>query len=53
MRYCPDNIGRDTIRRDANLYEAYFAKLLVRVTCDCPTSKCPFRGCATGSTNIP
>ena len=28
MRYCPDNIGRDTIRRD----EAYIAKLLLRVT---------------------
>ena len=32
MIYCPDNIGRDTIRRDANLYEAYIAKLLLRVT---------------------
>ena len=32
MRYCPDNISRDTIRRDANLYEAYIANLLLRVT---------------------
>ena len=32
MRYCPDNIGRDTISRDANLYDAYIAKLLLRVT---------------------
>ena len=39
MRYCPDNIGRVTIRRDANFYEAYIAKLLIRITRDCPTSK--------------
>ena len=32
MRYCPDNIGRDTISRDANLHDAYIAKLLLRVT---------------------
>ena len=32
MRYCPDNIGRDTISRDANLYDAYIVKLLLRVT---------------------
>ena len=32
MRYCPDNIGRHTIRRDANLYEAYIAEPLLRVT---------------------
>ena len=32
MRYCSDNIGRDTISRDANLYDAYIAKLLLRVT---------------------
>ena len=35
-----ESIGRDTFRRDANLYEAYIAKLfLIRVRHDCTTSK--------------
>ena len=49
MRYCPDNIGRDTIRRDANLCEAYVPKLLLRVTPLHYLQKSPYRGCATGS----
>ena len=53
MRYCPDNIGRNTIRRDANLYEAYIAKPLLHVTPLHCLQKSPFRGCATGSANIP
>ena len=52
-RYCPGNIGRDTIRRDANLYEAYIAKLLLRVTPMHYLQKSPSRGFATGSANIP
>ena len=32
MRYCPDNIGRDTISSDANLYDAYIVKLILRAT---------------------
>ena len=53
MRYCPDNIGRDTIRRDANLYEAYIAKLLLHVTPLHYLRKRSFHGCVTGSANIP
>ena len=34
-----ESIGRNTVRRGANLYEAYIAKLLLHVRHDCTTSK--------------